>query len=430
MGQEASWRAAAGLTLLAAFVLGWLPAPAGADEFDDWLSNQDGLTGDWGGLRGELEKSGIDIDASYAAELAGNPVGGKHQGFRYAHEIDFGAELDMRKLVGLDGTTLNVVFAENAGRSLSEDRLGNIFGVQEVFSGKPDFRLAELSIEQSLLDERLELKLGRIVSADDFAVVDVSCNFQSEAFCYDPGALGENSGFTDSPIASWGGRFKVQLDDVFLQAGAYEVNPTLGKQGNGFKLDTSGATGAIVPVEIGWNPADVVLGLPGQYRFGGYYDSSDADDVTAEADEGSPPRVRHGRWGLYVLGQQLVYREAPDSARGLTVFAVAVFGDSRTAEIQWFAEAGLVYQGTFAGRDADTVDLGFAYGHINDRLIDAQKAADEPAQSAETVIELNYGAAATPWLHLRPGLQIVVDPGADADVPTALVLGLQSEVDF
>ena len=99
------------------------------------------------------------------------------------------------------------------------------------------------------------------------------------------------------------------------------------------------------------------------------------------------------------------------------------------ADIQ-VLEGGLVYQGTFAGRDDDSVSLGVAYGHINGRLINAQKNASEVEQSGEAVIELNYAAAVTPFFQLTPNLQIIVNPGADSDVPTALVLGLRSAVTF
>ena len=120
----------------------------------------------------------------------------------------------------------------------------------------------------------------------------------------------------------------------------------------------------------------------------------------------------------------------------MTVFAGGEFGDPFTAEIEWFLEAGLVYQGTFAGRDNDTVNLALVRGWINNRLIDAQEDADqlhpdsEVVQSAETVIELNYGAEITPWFTLRPGFQFVFDPGGYDNVQTAVVFGLQSSVTF
>jgi porin len=146
--------------------------------------------------------------------------------------------------------------------------------------------------------------------------------------------------------------------------------------------------------------------------------------------------MHHGRWGIYLMGQQKIYREPNNAARGLTAFGGVVFGDSQTAEIQWFVEAGLVYQGTFPGRDDDTINLGFAYGHINGRLINAQKNANkeepdsEVEQSAETVIELNYAAQIAPWFLLSPGMQVIINPGADNHTPTALVLGLKTNLTF
>ena len=422
------------LAICVTVLVSLIPVTGSAQSVEGWLSG-DKMTGDWGGLRSDLQKRGIDVSASYVGETAGNPTGGQAQGVRYAHEIDFGADLDFEKLMQLSGTKLHLLFAEYAGRDLSAERIGNLFPVQEIFDGEPDVRLAELSIEQSLIADRVNLKAGRVVAGDDFGKLDIFCNFQSGAFCDIPAALTQNSGFTDAPIASWGGRIKfAPIDELYIEAGAYEVNPTLVKQGNGFKLSTDGATGAIVPVQVGWEPKQGLFGLPGTYLLGGYYDTSDVPDVTDAVDGAA--HLRHGRWGLYVWGQQTVYREAPDSKRGLTFFMGVEFGDVHTAPIQYFAEAGLVYQGTFKGRDDDTINLAIAHGRINDRLIDAEREANRAApgsttvQSAETVIEINYGAAITPWLDLRPGLQYIVDPGADDGTPDAVVFGFQTALKF
>jgi porin len=431
MPSQAWWRAI-GVTVLFSLI----PAAGAAQSLEGWLSG-DKATGDWGGLRSDLQNRGIDFSASYTDETAGNPTGGHAQGIRYAHEIEFGVDLDFEKLMQLSGSKLLLLFAESAGRDLSAEKIGNLFAVQEVFHGRSVVRLAELSMEQSLIADRLNLKAGRVVAGDDFARLDIFCNFQSGAFCDIPAALEQNSGFTDAPIASWGGRIKfAPVGEFYIETGAYEVNPTLVKQGNGFKLSTDGATGVIVPLQVGWEPKQGLFGLPGTYLLGGYYDTSDVPDVTDAAAAGGPTRLRHGRWGIYVLGQQTVYREAPDSKRGLTLFIGAVFGDARTADIQYFAEVGLVYQGTFNGRDDDTINLAMAHGRINDRLIDAEREANSDApgstivQSAETVIEVNYGAAITPWLDLRPGLQYIIDPGADDRTPDALVLDFQTAVKF
>ena len=121
-----------------------------------------------------------------------------------------------------------------------------------------------------------------------------------------------------------------------------------------------------------------------------YYVSGEFDDVAAAID--GSDRRRRGRWGVYALGQQTVYTEAPDSKRGLTVFAGAVIGDAGTAPVRYFVEAGLVYQGTFAGRDDDTVNLAFAHGRINGRLVDAERTANTEAPGVRSSEEASLAA--------------------------------------
>jgi porin len=415
--------------LIAVILAAWPPASASfarADALNDWL-HQSYLTGDWGGVRTSLEQQGITLRAHYLSETAGNPIGGLEQGIKYAQQIDFGADLDLGKLVGLPGGAIHFTFTDRAGRSLAAEDIGNIISVQEIFGGGQNFRLAELSYQQSLFDDRLNVKLGWIHAADDFTSSPIYCYFQNNGFCGQPAGIPIDSGYTTFPVGSWGGVVKLRpLSDLYLQAGAYEVNPTLAEETNGFKLGTSGATGVIVPVEAGWH---VSLGsdrLPGNYKVGAYYDSSKAPDLGA-----SPPATMRGRWGVYFLADQMIYRESADSDRGLTIFGVFVYAHPDTALLQYFWEAGLLYRGTFTGRDQDTIGLAVNQSRVSNQLISAQKAAGNVAvQSAETDIELNYRAQITPFFSLMPNLQYVIRPNGDETIPNAFVLGLQAGLTF
>jgi porin len=405
-----------------------------ADALDDWLQ-QKSMTGDWGGFRTDLEQRGLTLRAHYISEAAANPVGGVEQSIKYTQQVDFGADADLGKLVGLKGGQLHVTFSDRAGRSLAADDIGNIISVQEIFGGGQNFRLAELSYQQSLLDDRLALKLGRIHVTDDFANSPLYCYFQNNGFCGQPAGIPIDSGVTTFPVASWGGTIKVRPQpDLYLETGAYEVNPTLADKDNGFKLSTSGATGVVVPVEAGWHATLGRDKLPGNYKIGGYYDSSDTADL---GDAFSPSQqTLAGRWGLYVLADQMLWREASGSDRGLTVFGVFVYAQPGAALIQYFWEAGLLYRGTFRGRDQDTIGLAVNQSRISSKLVSAEKAENRAipgaavVQSAETDIELNYRVQVAPWLAVMPNLQLVVRPNADKAIPTALVLGFQTGLTF
>ncbi len=92
-------------------------------------------------------------------------------------------------------------------------------------------------------------------------------------------------------------------------------------------------------------------------------------------DLGSPLAARRplsGRWGVYLLADQMIYRESPGSDRGLTIFGVFVYAHPDTALLQYFWEAGLLYRGTFPGRDQDTIGLAVNQSRVSNQLIGAQ----------------------------------------------------------
>src|SRR5690242_7409453 len=82
------------LALAMVLAIPLFPAAARADELNSWWTGET-MTGNWGGLLDQLEDKGIEIEIEYTAEMAGNPVGGLGQGFRYAHELDFGGSVDL-----------------------------------------------------------------------------------------------------------------------------------------------------------------------------------------------------------------------------------------------------------------------------------------------------------------------------------------------
>ncbi len=57
------------------------PASPPGPGLDDWLDWKT-MTGDWDGLRPELEQDGIVLRGHYVNEAAGNPVGGASRAVR------------------------------------------------------------------------------------------------------------------------------------------------------------------------------------------------------------------------------------------------------------------------------------------------------------------------------------------------------------
>ena len=170
--------------------------------------------------------NGISMILNYTGEFAANPSGGIRQGSAYAGQIAFGLDADLGRLAGIDGGSVHTIVTQRHGRSLAQDDIGFNGSVQEIYGGGQTAHLTLLSYEQKLLDNRLDIEVGRLLANPNFLASPLYCNFQNNATCGAPKSIFKLTNFTYWPIATWGGHAKAWVTDtVFLHAGIYEVNP-------------------------------------------------------------------------------------------------------------------------------------------------------------------------------------------------------------
>ena len=183
------------------------------------------------------------------------------------------------------------------------------------------------------------------------------CDFQNNSICGTPIAAPINSnGYVAYPASSWGAKVKVfPQKNVYIEVGAYEVNPSLFLASNGFKLGTDGAVGVATPLEIGvtqflWPrrqlPRRRLLRQqrqPHRRRPGHSLPAREQPRPHRFAFE-----MRAGRYGGWVLADQSVQQD-PGGQKGTVLFSAFEWGDRATALITWYGEGGVVRTGTFPG---------------------------------------------------------------------------------
>jgi porin len=410
-----------------------------------------GMTGDWGGTRNELLQQGYDFTLDYVGELGYNARGGYDQDrtARWAGQFTLGAQLDLQKIFGWHDATFKLAITEREGSNISNDRISDprapmYSSNQEVWGRGQTWRLTQMWISQSYLDQKLNLKFGRFGEGEDFN--SFPCDFQNLAMCGSQMGNWAGSGiWFNWPISQWAGRIKYELaSQVFVQVGAYEHNPSLLEDNNGFKLNMSGGEGLILPVELIWTPT--VNSLPGEYRVGAYYSTADADDVESRevpGDVASNPVSRDSKHGYWLVAQQQVTAHEGDLSRGLSLFANVTVQDRETSQVGHFIQAGLTYKGLFDARPQDDLGFGVARISTNSRYRNNQKAinqannqtdynnpAYQPVQGNEYDAELYYGVHATKWLIIRPNIQYVHNPGGVSEVDNAWVAGVKIQSSF
>jgi porin len=416
------WRRAGYATLLATVTL----APACASN----------LTGDWGGARTRYAEAGVNFRGDYVSETFANVRGGLRRGSTYAQQLRLGADVDMDRIAGWSGATLHFTINDRRGAGVSSDYIGNRLPVQEVYGG-PYTRLSEASVEQNLLEDRLNLRLGFFAMGNDLGGMILGCQLVNAAFCAHPLSLSVNSGWYNYPNTRWGAAIRYKLrPELLLRTGIYQDNPRLGDKENAFRPFAAGTAGVVLPLELEYAPGSAPhsAALPGHYKLGVLHDTA---RVKRQGELGTMSGTVRGRYGMYLLADQMVWRQGR-TGRGLSVFGQFTANPQASAQItRWYA-AGLVKTGTLKGRDADTLALGVVHAQVNPRLRESAAAADPDTggyaslPAGESVIELSYGWQALRWLGVRADVQYVVDPGAFSyrSTQNALAIGTQLKITF
>jgi porin len=399
---------------------------------DTQTSAPPGLFADWRHARTWLGDRGFDVSARYASESGYNVTGGQRRKLTETGQVDFGAKIDMAKIAGIDGGTLQATFTWRRGRNLSDDAgLGTLQQVQEVFGRGQTVRVTELWYEQKI-GETIEVKVGRTNPGADFA--GFSCHFQNLSFCgAQPGNLVGDYWY-NWPVSQWGGRLHVDVGSgAYVQLGAYEVNP-LNLQNNFFVARWHGATGALIPVEAGWTRLGDT-GHVGSYKVGAWYSTADGDDVLLDRNRrpiaitGLAPLQRSGRYGVYATIQQQISGTSKDgkALTGLGVFANVTQADRATSVTDNQATLGIFYKGLLPGLEGDVLGVAIGRTNVNGRAAEGDRLIPgTPVRDAEYAAELYYSLTPVAWLELQPNVQWIHQPGGVRTRGNVTVLGLKA----
>jgi porin len=279
-------------------------------------------------------------------------------------------------------------------------------------------------LQQRLLNNSLVFAGGRLSPTDTFATMPVLTNYLNVGINPVPDALGTNDPtFTAYPPGvEWGAQAIYNITRTFqMAAGVFNTNQSsaLGRKGGLNFVLQQGNRGVLSVIQLNYffNHAPGDTGMPGQYSFGGFYDSNKFTDLSHSNS------TKSGIYSIYAMFQQMVYREGgAGNQKGLTVWwETAITPKSAVSFMPYFFGGGLSYQGAIPRRDDDIASVGVIYGNFS-RYV--------PRTTAETVIEANYQISLNGWLSITPDLQYVIRPSGSSAIKNAFVLGTQLAIVF
>jgi porin len=428
------------------------------DYSGDWLTREY-LTGDWGGARTELAEKGIFFDLDLTQWLQGNAHGGKdtNNAFRYSGSADYYLKFDTARMGLWPGGLLTLHGETQIGQSINGKTAAIMAPNYQALlpvPGDPGLTtLSEYYFAQAL-SEKLVLMAGKI---------DLSSGDSNE-FAHDQRAQFSNLAFRINPVLFNAGPYTtlaagaiwLPTDWFTMTTFVCDNDPDGAATMTGFNTAFHGHNWLSVMQEYDFKINSI--GLPGHQRFGWFYTTRDFRELTFDSRIQLPvgtlgralirrqklappwlqalrladtingivnPPQRPDDWGIYYNFDQYVYTEADDPEQGWGVFGRFGWSTGEANLFEEFYSLGLGGKGAIPTRDKDTWGLGYYLANISDgvsALLDVD---------AEQGVELFYNLEITPWLHITPDLQVIVDPGAgfrDRDV--AIVYGLRARVNF
>ncbi|MFT3684774.1 MAG: carbohydrate porin [Phycisphaerales bacterium] len=375
------------------------------------------ITGDWNGARSKMEEAGLTFAGSLRFDWTSVTSGGVNKDTYSRRLVDVNLTLELEKAFGTGwkGGTLYADFTHYGGKL--EEPSGSIQGTDVIASPRHLDQLSEIWFQQVFADGAVRIKLGKIDTNAEFAVLPCACSFVSANGVWDANLLD----MPTYPDPAFGGLiFYTPCDSFYVGCGAFDGATHDGFHTGGrgpatfFSDSKSDSWYFIGEAGVRWPTCGACFA--GQFSIGGWYHTGDYDRF-----DGS---IAHGTGGFYAMAQQQLTRRGDEDGlkdKGLFVFARAAFADEDISAVRTHCAAGLSMQGTFDGRDADKAGIMWS-------LADLPSASG--ASGDENLVELFYTIAATPGVSVTPYVQWVGNPSGDPSIKDATLLGVSVKVVF
>ena len=451
---------AAGLCSTAAFAVSKKASGGAAAEMkSESLWDRGTLTGDWAGVRTQLETVGIKLSVQEESEVWANLTGGLRTGTAANGLLHASLTVDLARTLRWSSTTFFVDAFQIHGRGPSTKLVEN----QQLLSNieaTPSTKLYNLWIESQLFGDRLSVRIGQEGANDEMMLAPSAALFLNSSLGF-PDWLAQNlpSGGPNYPLATPMVRAQLKLTDwLTLVGAAFNGDPAgpgpgdpqeRNSSGTAFRLQDPVLAFAELWYAVGQEPQARVL--PGIYKIGAFYHAGVFEDQArdilgrslADPTGSGIARRYRGNYAIYGIIDQMLWRVPGTKDQGLSAFVLVIAGPDERNRENVYLEGGISGKGLIAGRRNDMFGLAIAHARTSNALrrLGAETATitgtPNNVRHHETVVEVTYLYQIAPWWSVQPDLQGVFNPGAalpsSLHIPprkNSLAVGARTKIDF
>ena len=423
------------------------------------------FTGDWGGLRNELSAKGINFDVEVVQYVMGNAYGGKNTAgaIDYSGTVDFSLMFDLYAMGLWPGAFIKVRGETKFGSNIEQD-VGaisppNFDALLPYFGGSGLTTLTEYWYLQYLSKELFvllgQVDLTGLPGGNVFSGSRYS-QFMNTSLWYPMTAMGSVPYAAMTAGVGWNPTDWLSLSTLVIDSnGAPSYS--------GFETAFHGKTGVTILQNATFHIKP--FGLPGNQRFtftgttrkqiqvGQMGQALASDLITPNFDSrlglatvaipggrtflgrlfrrtigrAIAPEPSAGNWSFWYNFDQFLYVKPDDPNQGFGVFGNFGYAPGAYWPVTGFYSFGVGGKGLIPTRPKDQYGVGYYYVNMSNDFPWFIKT------NAEQGVELYYNIEVTPWLHITPDLQIIVNPGGDTSPGgpnPAIVYGLRMQMSF
>jgi porin len=221
--------------------------------------------------------------------------------------------------------------------------------------------------------------------------------------------------------------------ETYLQAVVLDGVPGDPDNPRGTHIQFNDGDGTLRVAEAGFIPEMSkeleAAGLPvtDKYAVGAWSYTSRFEDLV-EVDAAGDPLMSKGNSGFYVLAEKILHVGTSNPGSHTDGFIRYGRANADFNQFESYFQTGLVFTGMVPGRSEDQFALSYSIAETGDKYRLAVSNAGQQATNHESVWEATYRAPLTSWLIVQPNIQYVINPGTDAQLKNATVLGVRFEL--
>ncbi len=398
----------------------------------DWATRQR-LSGDWGGVRDEMAKKGVELDANMFLLPGGVVSGGRDTGAEFWGNVDYTLNIDTDKLGLWPGGFFKFEGVSSFGNTLY-DQAGAILPTN-MPTLYPSFNQASSGLMQAsftqFLSPEFGVTLGKM-SPLEFTPTEFYGDYRTQ---FMNTGLNFSASLAMAPLSAYGGGLLfLPTKEITLMAMALDAN------GSPMENDISKAFEDGVTLLSAANIKVKPFGLVGHQSVTGLW--SDKSRFSLDQDPGNLARMllieqyprlgnpgpilerilqrffpklltpveaanrKDSTWSVIYSFDQYLWQPEGDSKHGIGLFFNFGATDGNPNPVQYSYMMGIGGKGV-PGRPNDSFGVGWARTQFSEQFVPLLRERLGLGLDHEDAIEMYYTASITPWLNVSPNLQVI-----------------------